>query len=183
MLAALPPHSVPTTRRLLEPDAGGRLRADAWFETGALAGLRDRLAELAAVRLASMGSSRAARDAWWDALARHLVERRLDYLLAVVPVALDREGRVAAALWGALEGLVRSPDDVRVVPREALPFGHRSARPPPLPPEIEELARRGAWLCGEAAWDAGSSTAYAPFLLPLVRLRSPRLRSFLSRAA
>jgi hypothetical protein len=138
------------------------------FDLDWLAPLRERMLE--AADPGNTSAPRMRRLA--DALSRRLLEQGRDYLIVAArleaPVPLDA-------------ALCTSPADLRVFPRMPLsPTPGFSCDPPP---SIRAWLDLGAWICGDAGWNAQLRRAEVPLLLPLARMRTRQARRFLSIAA
>jgi hypothetical protein len=107
-----------------------------------------------------------------EALSRRLLELGRDHLIVAAP--LERPVPLDAALCTA-------PADLRVFP--LLPLAPAPAFAWDPPPAIRAWLGLGAWICGEAGWNAELQRAEVPLLLPLARMRTRHARRFLSIAA
>lgn len=173
--------------RLLPPDAAERANgyhAEEQFDVSLLRVLRNRMVEVTRVAVRSGPSRHAATALMWDGLARYLIDRGLDHVLGTASVGLADGGHSAASLYRSLAEHALSPHDYRVFPRRELPLERCSETLHVRPPrELRDYLDRGAWLCGEPAWNRGFDRADLPLLLPLARMQGRYVRSFLSKAA
>jgi putative hemolysin len=162
---------------------GGNL-AGADFDLALLIVLRERMVEVEDPALAIGCRPEAVMSAVWSAIARYLIDRRLDYVLATPRVSTRDGGHVAASLHRQAWLRAMSPEDYRVFPRRRLPLERLSdMRPVTAPPVLKSFLERGAWLCGEPALDPRREHAAFPMLVPLARLQDRHTRRFLAEAA
>ena len=173
--------------RLLSPIGARRAApcaAQREFDTALLIVLRERLVEVAGPVLDHRFPAEPVMDALWGAIARYLIERRLDHVFAAPEVSTNDGGHVAASLHRQAWHRAMSPEDYRVFPRRRLPIESlsdtRRVQPPPV---LKSFLDRGAWLCGEPAFDPEREHAAFPLLLPLARMQDRHARRFLAEAA
>lgn len=180
-----PPHenAVPGCR-ILTPASGGAggyaLEAD--FDLAMLEVLRGRMVEIEAL-FARTGARGPPGQPAWNELARFMLDRGFDYVLAGVAIGATDGGHVAASLHRIAARTSISPDDLRVVPRSALPVERlRDTLAVRMPATLRGFLDHGAWVCGKPAWNGALECARLPLLLPLARMRGRGIRHFLSAA-
>jgi putative hemolysin len=175
------------TLRLLAPDAADRANGyhtEEQFDMSLLHVLRYRMVEVTRVAVRGGPARHAAAALMWDGLARYLIDRGLDHVLGTASVGLADGGHSAAALYRSIAEHAMSPHDYRVFPRRELPLERLSDTLEVRPPRVlRDYLDRGAWLCGEPAWNRAFDRADLPVLLPLARRQGRYVRSFLSKAA
>ena len=174
------------TWRIVHPGeaAGARWPAERLFDLSPLAPLRGRLVHVDGPRIAAPADAPRAFRRLGAHLSRDLLSGRRDFVFARVCVALGGGGHAAASIHADAFSRARSPDDLRVRARRAIPFERLAATSrPPRHPELEGWLRLGAWVCGEPAASPAPGCAEIPLLLALSRLRTPSARRFLDLAA
>lgn len=175
------------TCSILAPVAAQRIGGYALerqFDLGWLEVLRGRMVEMSRVRLHPEYSPDSVMRLMGSALARYLIDKRLDYALASAGVGVEDGGHAAASIHSAACARSMSPEDCRVFPRRALPLGNLPVTlPVATPPLLQGYLNLGAWMCGEPAMDPGGKRAHLPILLPLARMHGHYARHFLAKAA
>jgi putative hemolysin len=175
------------TCSILGPDGAqwsGGYDLERHFDLGWLEVLRGRMAEMSRVCLHPEYSHGGVMRLIGSALARYLIDKRLDYVLASASVGVEDGGHAAASIHFAACARSMSPEDYRVFPRRALPLGNlRVALPVAAPLILQGYLDLGAWMCGEPALDPDGKRAHLPILLPLARMHGHYARHFLARAA
>lgn len=173
--------------RVLTPEGArhtGRYHVEDNFDLALLRLLRGRMVEVESACVDPAHSFPVVVPLLWSALARLLLERRLDYVVSRVSLDVADGGHAAASIYRWASGRAESPEDLRVFPVRRLALdrlhGTRSASAPPL---LKSFLTLGAWVCGEPALDAELRRAEVPFLLPLARMHTRYTRQFLSQAA
>lgn len=178
---------VVATLRILAPDAVQRANgylAEEQFDISMLQVLRERMVEVTGAAVHPGYARGGATALMWNGLARYLIDRGLDYVFATASVGLADGGHNAASLYRSIAEHSMSPHDYRVFPRRELPLERLSNTLDVRQPRVlRDYLDRGAWLCGEPAWNRGFDRADLPVLLPLARMQGRYVRSFLSKAA
>ena len=163
--------------------AGRNLVADA-FDVALLITLRERLVEIDRVSVDPRYRAEQVAAELWSAIARYLIDHRLDYVFATPEVSTRDGGHTAASLHRQAWLGAMSPEDYQMFPHRRLPLERLSdTRSVATPPVLRSFLERGAWLCGEPAHDPWRERAAFPLLLPLARMRDPHARRFLEGAA
>lgn len=161
----------------------GGYHADRDFDLALLIVLRDRMVEVDQPCVHPRYPFENVMTYLWSALARYLIEHRLDYILASAGVSLRDGGHVAASIYRMACARFMSPDDYRVFPRRRLPLeGLSDTRKVELPPLLKGYLDLGAWVCGEPALNREQGSAEFPILLPLARMQGRDTRDFLAKA-
>ena len=161
----------------------GGYHADRDFDLALLIVLRDRMVEVDQPCVHPRYPFENVMTYLWSALARYLIEHRLDYILASAGVSLRDGGHVAASIYRMACARFMSPDDYRVFPRRRLPLeGLSDTRKVELPPLLKGYLDLGAWVCGEPALNRERGSAEFPILLPLARMQGRDTRDFLAKA-
>jgi putative hemolysin len=172
--------------RILGPQDAGRYGgyyADRDFDLALLIVLRDRMLEVDRPCVHPRFPFENVMTHLWSALARYLIENRLDYILGSAGVSLRDGGHVAASIYRMACARFMSPDDYRVFPRRRLPLeGLSDTRKVELPPLLKGYLDLGAWVCGEPALVRSEGMAEFPILLPLARMQGRDARDFLAKA-
>jgi putative hemolysin len=172
--------------RLLSPVDARRARglyADRDFDLALLIVLRERLVEVDRPCVSPLYPFQSVMTHLWSALARYLIENRLDYVFGTAGVALRDGGHIAASTHRMASTRFISPEDYRVFPRRRLPLDSLSVtRPLILPPLLKGYLDLGAWVCGEPALVPETGSAEFPILLPLARMQGGDARDFLAKA-
>ena len=175
------------TCNILGPEAAQRIGGyilERQFDLGGLEVLRGRMVEMGRVCLHPDYSPESVMRLMGSALARYLVDKRLDYVLASASVSVEDGGHAAASIHRAACARSMSPEDCRVFPRRALPLENLRVTLPVTPPLLlRGYLDLGAWICGEPALDPDRKRADLPILLPLARMQGRYVRHFLAKAA
>ncbi|MGW1076144.1 GNAT family N-acyltransferase [Streptomyces sp. NPDC002537] len=165
------------TYRLLPPRAAQELYADGEFDLGALAPIRDGLAEAGRACVHPGHRNGTVMIALWSAILTYLTERQLSWLCGCASIPLDDGGTRAAAAWRTTRDHHYAPPAHRVSPR--VPWTHHTApeaADSALPPLLRGYLRLGAWVCGPPAFDAEFDAADLFVLLSLDRVHPDYLR-------
>jgi putative hemolysin len=163
--------------------AGGNAAGKS-FDLALLIVLRERLVELDEPWIDPRYPAEQVLTALLGALTRYLIDHRFDHVLATPEVSTRDGGHVAASLHRQAWVRSMSPDDYRVFPRRRLPLERLSdTRSVSAPPVLKSFLERGAWVCGEPAFDPWRDHAAFPLLLPLARMQDRHARRFLAEAA
>jgi putative hemolysin len=172
--------------RILTPGDARKTRglaAERDFDLALLIVLRERMVEIDRPSVSPIYPFESVMTHIGSALARYLIENRLDYVFGTAGVALRDGGHVAASIHRMACARFISPEDYRVFPRKRMPLESLSiTRAVVLPPLLKGYLDLGAWVCGEPALVAGTGSAQFPMLLPLARMQGREARDFLAKA-
>lgn len=177
------------TYRVLSPDralAAGGYYTDSEFDLTPLAALRRRAVELGRSCVHADWRTGGVIMAMWSALARYMVERRLETVIGCASVSLGAGMEPAVALWQELRRTHLAEARWHVQPLHALPDGtafsasggYSSAEQwsPEAPPLLKGYLRCGGRLLGPPALDEAFNTADFPVMLRLADM-APRYRT------
>jgi putative hemolysin len=154
----------------------GGLYADAEFDLGRLAHLRDRMVEVGRSCVHADYRNGTIIALLWSGLGDYMIEHGYDYLIGCASISMADGGHVAASVYHRIKQNHLSPVEYRVFPRCPLPLeALNGTLAAPTPPLIKGYLRLGAYVCGAPAWDPDFNTADLLILLPLSRL-TPRYR-------
>ncbi|APV50085.1 hypothetical protein BWI17_10545 [Betaproteobacteria bacterium GR16-43] len=175
------------TYRILPPKGAehvGRYHAEHLFDLTLLHPLRSRMVEMGRACIDAEYRSGTVMLHLWTALARYLIEQRLDFVIGSASISVADGGHAAASIYRAALARSESPEDLRVFPVRRLAIDRlRDTLPLQPPPLLKAYLNLGAWVCGEPAYDSDFGCADVPVLLPLARMHSRYTRHFLAQAA
>jgi putative hemolysin len=175
-------HQVVGTYRVLTPERAavlGCFMAEREFDLAPFAPIRGEIAEVGRACIDERYRSGATIMLLWSKLAAYALARGYRFLFGCVCVAFGETGGNVSGILESIPPQHLAPARYRVLPRVAPPRASASTVPPRLPPLLKGYLRAGAWVCGEAAWDAEFRTADLPVLLPLERVEQRYARHFL----
>ncbi|MFI7331867.1 GNAT family N-acetyltransferase [Micromonospora aurantiaca (nom. illeg.)] len=179
------------TYRLLPPGRTDRRYADAEFDLGPLAPLRDDLVEAGRSCVHPDHRAGAVINLMWAGICRYLHLRGARWLGGCASVPVADGGTAAAQVWAEVTARHLAPPLLRVTPRRpwfaeapaadlaALTPARRRALVPPL---LRGYLRLGAWVAGEPAYDRDFGCADFYVLFSLDRMNPRYLRHFLGEA-
>lgn len=175
------------TYRILPPEAAlpiGGCSLDETFDLQALDLLRARMVEVSRFCVHAAYRTAGIEAMMWTRLGEYLLEQGHDYVVGCSSLGVSDGGHAAASMYRLAASRSSSPDDLRIIPRLALPLERlRDTLATPLPRLLQSWLENGAWVCGEPSWDRSFDCAHVPLLLPLARMRARSLRQFLAKAA
>jgi putative hemolysin len=175
------------TYRILAPHGArraGRYYAEQFFDLTRLHPLRLRMVEVGRACVRAEYRSGHVMLLLWTALARYLIDNRLDYVMGSASIGVSDGGHAAASVYRAAVERSMSPEDLRVYPFHALALDRlRDTLPVPPPALLKAYLNLGAWVCGEPAFDPAFGCADLPILMPLARMHTRYTRHFLAQAA
>lgn len=121
----------------------------------------------------------------WSGLAEYLLASRHDALIgcASIPLGADGVGGSGAQLALALSRTHAARDELRAIPRLALPHPYvLQATAPAIstPPLVKGYLRSGALVCGEPCWDPDFNCADLLLYLGVEQLSARYARRFLA---
>jgi putative hemolysin len=157
--------------RVLSPQAALRCKqppSEQAFDLERLQHLRGRMAEAGRACVHPDYRGSGVLMMLWAGLLAYMRKEGCDYLASCASISLADGGYNATALLQRLGATHLSPLEYRVVPRN--PFVLHNCEPghaPYVPPLLEAYLRGGAWICGDAAWDADANSAELFLLLPV----------------
>ncbi len=161
----------------------GRNELDRRFDTALLIVLRERMVEIDTPQVHPLYRYEDVMAQLWSAVARYLIDHRLDYVLGAARVSMLDGGHAAASIHRIALARHLSPDDMRVHPRHDLDlWGLADSRSVTFPPLMRSYLEMGAWVCGAPAHRPEVAAAEFPMLMPLARMREREARRFLARA-
>ncbi|MFP4154472.1 MAG: GNAT family N-acetyltransferase [Halothiobacillaceae bacterium] len=177
---------VASTRILTDTQArvAGGFYSEAEFDLSAIYGLPGRIMEIGRTCVHPGYRNGAAIGTLWAGLAQFMDINRFGHLIGCASIPAADGGAEAKAVMAQLRGRYLAPDNLRVVPRRALParLPAREGRPR-MPPLLKAYMRLGAQICGEPCLDPVFGTADVFVLLDCDRLHRRYHRHFISRAA
>jgi len=176
------------TYRVLSPEralAAGGYYTDSEFDLTPLAVLRPRAVELGRSCVRADWRTGGVIMAMWSALARYMVDRRLETMIGCASVSLGVGVEPALALWRQLRRTSLAEARWHVQPLRGLPDalacagavdGGAGQWSPEAPPLLKGYLRCGARLLGPPALDEAFNTADFPMMLRLADM-APRYRT------
>lgn len=98
--------------------------------------------------------SGAAIALLWSGIAGYITKSGHDALIGCASIPLQDSAQDGAALARSLAHMHAAPEELKVTPRNPLPFAAEgSITTIPVPPLVKGYLRSGAMVCGEPCWD------------------------------
>jgi len=172
-----------TTRLLTSDDASkaGLYYSETQFDLSAVrANLSGRFMEIGRTCIHSEYRNGATLAMLWQGIGRVTMEQDLDYLIGCASIPMDFGPEHVEAVMRMLRDKHMSPGDMRVQPYVSMPH-HDGTRDVDvvLPPLLKGYLKQGAWICGEAYYDAAFHVADVFVLLKREQLAARYIRHFL----
>jgi putative hemolysin len=175
------------TYRLLTADAArraGGYYSEREFNMDAVLRSDRKLLEIGRSCVLPEYRSGAAIALLWSGIAGYITQSGHDALIGCASIPLQANAVDGAALARSLADTHAAPEELKVTPRNPLPFvATGSTTSVPLPPLVKGYLRSGAIVCGAPCWDPEFNCADLFLFLDLSWLTGRYARRFMSAGA